>query len=122
MKSIFYFTTIIPLLFEMITFCNTNETFRIKTLAKEIQGNKNWVNDPDIPSHDKNTILIMGLITIFYFAWMVIGLFTVQWYIFVLLFALSYIPKKTKWYLKIDSFITICILMFIVINAYHPFI
>lgn len=56
-----------------------------------------------------------------YFILCIVGLFTTQWLLFFIIFLLSIIANKFKaqWYVKLDGYICIIILVFIVINKYH---
>ena len=56
----------------------------------------------------------------FYSLLCVIGLFSSQWYGFILILLLSIIPKRDNIIaLKIDSFISLATLIFILLNKYH---
>lgn len=57
---------------------------------------------------------------LFYWAISFIGLLSFQWYLFLLIIIMGFIPKgKYIWIRKADSLVTIAILLFIVLNKYH---
>ena len=64
-------------------------------------------------------LLTWALFNIFYFFYVFIGMFTSQWWLFLTIIAMSFIPKKTPLARKINAIATISILLFILINKYH---
>ena len=79
---------------------------------------KESINDKEVgdwPKETRGPIALSGI----YITLTIIGLFTFQWYAFVLILLLSAIPKKAAWYLRVDAFLTILIILFVVINKFH---
>lgn len=108
MKHIFYILTLLPLLMEVKTFLSP-----IKTTAfvKSIKGKK-WEEQTDKQK-------AFTAFQLFYIVWTIIGLFSFQWPLFLSMFCLGFFPKKHFILRLIDSLITIILLLFLIINAYH---
>lgn len=109
MKDLFYFLAIFPLVWE----------FYVLTNAKEV-----YENHLALKKQDKKTTLSMSdacfaVFMFFYTVWNFIGLFSFQWFVFLMFFVLSLIPKKYVWMRFVDAFTSIAFLLFIVLNAYH---
>lgn len=72
---------------------------------------------------DKKMTTNFGIYTfagLYYWAISFIGLFSFQWYIFLLIIIMGFIPKgKYIWVRRVDSLISIAILLFAVLNKYH---
>ena len=111
MKHIFYFFAFFAILWEGINIIYTKEIYkkviRIISLKKE--------NFKELADGQKYFLFFM----FGYFLWIFTGLFTFQWPIFLLLFLMGLIPKKWIVIRWIDAFISLVILIFILINAYH---
>jgi uncharacterized membrane protein YqaE (UPF0057 family) len=99
---------ILAILFEAAAIMNIKRIhdFSTKLKAKKKEG----YTSTDI----SYTFLMFG-----YGVWCVVGFFSSQWILFVLLFCLSFIPKKWIIIDWIDSFISFILLVFILINVYH---
>lgn len=111
MKHVFYFLTIFPILWEVMTLVNLNKTHQFVLSLKAMKGKK---FDEFTSSQKLFPICMIG-----YIIWTFIGFFSFQWVVFLLLFLFGLIPKKYAWYRWIDSFISFIVLCFIVLNAYH---
>jgi hypothetical protein len=61
----------------------------------------------------------VGLLMLFYFVWVFIGLLSSQWVVFSMIFIISFIPKKYIFVRWLDSLVTLIALLFILMNAYH---
>lgn len=108
MKHIFYIMAIAPILWELQCILSP-----IKTSA-QIKSMKGKKFDEYSPNQKAIIVFMLG-----YLFWIFVGLLSFQWPLFLLMFALGMIPKK-YWVVRlIDSAITVVILMFIIINAYH---
>lgn len=68
-----------------------------------------------LPSNYKTVSFLM----IGYFIWVLVGLFTNNWLIFLALLVLSVIPKRWVVQRWIDSVITLALLLFAIINTFH---
>lgn len=54
-----------------------------------------------------------------YLVFLLIGLITSQWLLFLLIILISFIPKKAAWWIKIDSALSIIIAFAIIFNKFH---
>ena len=113
MKHIFYFFAIAPILWEILNIRETkrfHEFFlKCKKISTEDVGFKDWSTNQQAVS----------LLMLMYFCWTVVGFMTSQWIVFITILFLSYIPKKHIIVRKVDAFITLCLLIFAILNEYH---
>lgn len=107
-KYIYYFLAIFPILFEIEWIGNYNDS---KTIYEKCKKNKMNTWTPEM-----KTFYFQVL---FYFIWCFIGLFTFQWYIYILLVIFIEIPKPTIFTSKLGSIIDIIIILFLIINTFH---
>jgi hypothetical protein len=113
MKHIFYILTIFPILWEFI--CITDIKRFWDNRCKMVELKKQKANFDLYSTNQKAlTICMIG-----YFIWNFVGLLTFQWPVFLALLLLGFIPKPWIWLEWIDGFISIFVLLFIVLNAYH---
>jgi hypothetical protein len=108
MTTLFYFLAIFPLLYEMIVIAD------IKKVHNFIMNMKD--KPVSLMTEKEKNFTILHF---FYFIWGVIGIFTINWPIFSLLFFLSLIPTKNMYLRMLDSFLTFLVLIFILINYFH---
>jgi hypothetical protein len=108
MTTLFYFLAIFPLMYEISTMGNMTKShnFIMNLKNKEVS---------DFTEKEKNFSILQFL----YFVWTVIGLFTVNWPVFSLIFFLALLPQKNMYLRLIDTFLTFLILLFIIINYFH---
>lgn len=111
MKHLFYLTAIMPIIWEMI---NVSSVRKVHDFVENIRKSKGLKFD-DMTANQK----MFSFMSVGYIIWIVSGIFTFQWSIFVFLLAIGMIPKRHVWYRWVDSFITLIALMFVIINAYH---
>jgi len=111
MKEIFYFLTLAPILWEMLNITDTKKCHRF-ILALEQLTAKKWNERTSL----QKTYPFCQLL---YYVWTLCGFLSFQWPAFALLFLLSFIPKKYVWYRWMDAVISMAILIFILMNAYH---
>jgi len=109
MKHVFYFFSIIPLLWEMHVLQNPKI---IHNKAKAMKLKTKWEEHEDI---EKGYILWKFL----HVLWLFSGLFTFQWILFIFLLALSFIPNKHYIQRWVMSLISLLVVLFILFNAYH---
>lgn len=115
MKHLFYFLSIIPLILEYVVLQDTKEYLRIRTLMKDKNLDRENVNKNDL-----SVFLYISFSNLFYVAWALVGLFTFQWYVFIILLAMGLIKKgNNEFWLRLDAIISFIILLFIIVNAYH---
>ena len=108
MEIIFYLFAILFLIWEIYVFAYTQEA--VNTLSNLSTEDKD----------EKDKALSISCFLLSYMIWAFVGLLTVQWPAFLLLFSLGMIPKKGRpWLRKIDSFFSAWIIVFILINKFH---
>jgi hypothetical protein len=108
MTTLFYFLAIFPLLYEMLVVADTKKVHNFIMNMKDKQVS-------DMTDKQKNFSILQFL----YFAWTIIGLFTINWPAFSLIFFLALIPQKIIFLRMLDGFLTFIILLFILINYFH---
>jgi hypothetical protein len=54
-----------------------------------------------------------------YYIWIMVGLLSSQWVLFLFFVIISFIPKKHFILRLMDGMVSVAILVFIMINAYH---
>lgn len=109
MTTLFYFLTIFPLVFEMMVVADTKKVHNFVMNIKDIKDVSNMTDK------QKNFVVLQFL----YFFWTIIGLFTINWPVFSLIFFLALIPQKNIYVRMLDGFLTFLILFFILINHFH---
>jgi len=112
MDKLFYILYAFALIGELTHFAYPKD--RLIQVAKLKKQTKDK-NVDEWPKDIRGTIaqsLIYMLLTL-------IGLFTFQWYAFVVILLFSAIPKRTWWWIRIDALISALIILFIVINKFH---
>lgn len=109
MTTLFYFLTIFPLIYEMMVVADTKKVHNFVMNIKDIKDVSNMTD------RQKNFIVLHFL----YFFWFIIGLFTINWPVFSLIFFLALIPQKNIYVRMLDGFLTFLILLFILINHFH---
>jgi hypothetical protein len=108
MTTLFYFLAIFPLLYEMLVVADTKKVHNFIMNMKDKQVS-------DMTDKQKNFSILQFL----YFVWTIIGLFTINWPVFSLIFFLALIPQKIIFIRMLDGFLTFIILLFILINYFH---
>lgn len=111
MKHVFYLLAIFPIFYEMV---NVSSPKKLQDFHKRFKNLKS--NEFDEWTEAQKTYSIFSL---FYVAWVIVGLLTFQWPVFLFILLLSIIPKYFIWIRFVDSLITLSLLFFIIINAYH---
>lgn len=108
MTTLFYFLAIFPLLYEMIVVADTKKVHNFIMNMKDKKVS-------DMTDKQKNFSILQFL----YFVWTIIGLFTINWPVFSLIFFLALIPQKIIFVRMLDGFLTFVVLLFILINHFH---
>lgn len=113
MKHLFYLLTIVPIIWELL---NIIDTKKIHAFCGNMM--------LKIKSKETNTFTthetLLSICMLGYLIWVLIGLMSFQWPIFLFLLLMSFISKSNSIiYRWIDSFVTVLILIFIILNAYH---
>ena len=115
MTHVFYIIAALFLLVELLILVNIKTVHSgVKRLYK-LRKEKNKVELEDL-SPGMIAYQIVGII---YLIYAVIGLMSSQWIMFAVLILLSFVPKKWIVWRYIDSFLSIAILAFIILNKYH---
>lgn len=109
MTHIFYFLLTIPLLYELYIMNNPRKFNNFKT---------NFINRDKSKKLTDNQALFV-LVTLTYLLLTLLGLFSFQWILFLVILLMSLMPKKYSIIICLDAFITVTILLFIIINKYH---
>lgn len=114
-KFIFYFFGIAALLYEYWSIANFDKLDRFRGKIKESKKNGGKVNlsGPEIT---------FAFLQLLYFAWVLVGLFSSQWVIFLLIFCLSFVNswfRGSRIWNSVDSILTIILILFAILNTYH---
>jgi hypothetical protein len=116
MTHIFYIGLIIFIIYEVYSFLNEE---KINTRLTEYKDLSKDVNKEYFLWKNGGFLIKLSLFNMFYFIYVFVGIFSSQWLLFLAILLLSLIPKKTVAVRRIDSVLTIIILLFILINKYH---
>jgi hypothetical protein len=107
---LFYVITILPLCWELTNLSNLKKRFDLHNLLRS------YTKDSQMSKELKSVSALM----VGYIVWIFVGLFSsINWAVFLIMIFMSFIPKKTIWFLAIDSFITSVLLLFVILNQYH---
>lgn len=113
MKTLFYLIAPIFIIYEMSHFSNPGQaiSFKKKLTTTPREEMKDVLSGSDY----------LGIFTnLLYFFWILIGLMSFNWLIFLVLLIMSFIPKGyNKYAIKLDSLISALLIMFALINEYH---
>jgi len=111
MNHLFYFIAFLAILWEVRVLRNLPDFL---ALHKRNKGKKH------ISEMEDKYVGLMALTWLYVF-WILVGLiFSSQWIVFGIILLLSFLlPKKYKILKQINSVLTICLLLFACINAYH---
>ena len=109
---LFYFCTSAAILYEILGLSSPKKMIAFKEMmvAKE-------KIVPKVKNNSTESAYIF--LTMMYFMWLFIGLFTFQWVIYLFIIMLSFLPKRHFTIVWADSLVTLVILLFTIINAYH---
>lgn len=110
MTYLFYFPAFIAILWELMY--GVLSPKRTHSFVKSFKGKK----FDDLTSSQKSVSVCM----IFYMIWVLVGLMSSQWVIFIALLLVSIlIPKKILIIRWIDSLISLALLIFLILNKFH---
>lgn len=74
----------------------------------------------DRKSNIETYVAVKAILMLFHMFWMILGLFSSQWFLFLPLILISMIPKGNNHFaLRVDGFVSVAIQIFIIINKYH---
>lgn len=115
-KFIFYFFGIIAINYEIWSIKNYEKNLTLSAKAKAS------IKDKSIEFSPKE--LTYGCLQYLYCLWAIIGIFSSQWLMFLLLFTLSFVKYifkglKTPTWCTFDSVLSIVFILFAILNTYH---
>lgn len=110
LEFLFYIFAIPALLWELINFTSVTRTHNFMNRLKD---------DKVKLSNKSKTEQNVADLMCFYAVWMLVGLFTSQYILFLFLLAISFIPKKYRIIRFVDAVISFLIILFIILNKYH---
>lgn len=108
MIHIFYILALFPIMWEIIV---SSSPRKVSNFVKEFKG-----LSMDESTSEQKTLANFMLV---YLIWNIIGLFTGQWMLFIIILGLGIIPKNNVFLTFINGFVSLCILVFMLINQYH---
>lgn len=108
MSNIFYFFSIIAIIWEIMVVRNPIR------ISKFIDTYNNKEMDGLTKKQKNLSFCMLG-----YLIWCILGMFTSQWVIFLLLLILGLFPKKLPILTFINGLISLFLLVFVVLNVYH---
>ncbi len=108
MKHVFYFFAIVAIIWEI----------NVLLSPKKVHGLKDQIKGKKFNEYS-DSVKGLAFCMFAYLIWTIVGLFTVQWPVFVLMIILGVIPKK-HWTMRFaNAFISLCLLIFVILNSYH---
>ena len=115
MTSIFYIIVLSFAIFEIAKLGNSKE------IHTEVEINRRKRKEgKKISAKDLSTTLgLFAIGDLFYFSICLIGLLSSQWIIFLVLILMGFVPKRYLILKRIDSIISIMLIIFIVLNKFH---
>lgn len=113
MIHLFYLSSIVFVIYSIFSMINPKKLTNFFSSFKELKNSKELTNDKIA------TGCLLALISVFFLIWVLVGLLTFQWPLFILLLVLSYIPARHYVIRFIKSFVVTNLLIFILLNAYH---
>lgn len=120
MKVFYYFFTVFALLYEFYVLLNPKRCLSFKTnLMQTLKENKKAKEEGRIEKKLTSEQISMLLLNLLYFIWVITGLMSFNWLLFLTIFIISLIPKKHFLQYIFDSIITISILLFALLNTFH---
>ena len=109
MKHLFYIVSLLPLIYEVIVITRPKKIFQFTQQLKVIGIWNNYSSQQKA----------FTLFSLFYWIWVIIGLFSSQWIAFLALLILALIPKRNSTMLWFDGILSFVILLFTMVNVYY---
>ena len=103
---------VLPILWELSNLYDPSKKLKVMDDWKALKESNGATTMPN----DVKFIVILDLV---YLLWTFGGLFTFQWPVFLFILLLGVIPKRNLALRRADALISLLVLIFIVINAYH---
>jgi hypothetical protein len=112
MKTFYYFLGIAPIIWELLSIMELHKVHAFCMEYKLMNKRK----EKYVMSSTQHTFtLFMSM----YVVWGIAGLFSSQWFLFLLLLLISLIPKKVIFIRLLDACISFALLLFIILNRFH---
>ncbi len=130
----FYFFGVVVVIYELMKIGGLNPLTIIKDLTEKAEAEKTTnkgLSELDKKMADQMTFAVFGVIYfawfLTYMAWSIVGLFSSQWAIFLILLIMSFVTgglislfkKHSNIILRVDAFMTVVLLVFMFINRFH---
>lgn len=119
MTHTYYALIVVFILVEVLKLYNSKRVlqglYRIRRITKEKKRTGAKVTAEDY----SGTFIIYVVLQAFYWIFCMMGLMSSQYLLFAMILMLGIIPKRKLWLLRIDSAISIGLLLFIMLNKYH---
>ena len=112
MKTFYYYIGIAPIIWELLSIMEIHKVHAFCTEYKLKAKRK----EKHVMSSTEN---LFTWLMFCYVVWAIVGLFTSQWFLFILLLLISFIPKKMIFIRLLDACISFALLLFIVLNRFH---
>ena len=104
----FYLLAVIAIIKELKTFFNPKATQKKRDEEKKIK----W----EFKTEEQKDSQYLAIL---YVVWIVVGLFTSQWLLFLLILLICFVPIKNWIGYKINAGLSLAILIFIIINRFQ---
>lgn len=117
LKFAFYFMGILPMIYEIWSLSNWTVLNDLDKKVKTAKAANKSLRGLQVTELEG----CIGIFNIIYFAWLVIGLFSSQWIVYMVVILISFLSKPlwSKAWKMFDSVFTLLLLFFAVLNAYH---
>lgn len=102
---------LVGMIYELRGLTSPGELLEERKTLKDYRARKKEGNVEDVPDPFWFSFI--------YFILLLIGIVTSQWPVFVLIILLGFIPKSNKFIIIVDSFITMLLVLFIILNKFH---
>ncbi len=112
MKFVFFFFGIFALLYEIMVLVRVKDA---NSFFSKIRSDIKTKDFNDLTDTQKT----FTVLTVLYSLWVLVGLFSSQWVLFVVYLMISIIPKKTVFVRFVDAIVSVLLLLFILINTFH---
>lgn len=113
MIHLFYLCSVVFIIYSTFSMINPKKLSNFFSEFKVLKDSEN------LPQDKVAMGCLLALISIFFLIWVLVGLLTFQWPLFILLLVLSYTPSRHYVVRFIKSFVITIIIIFILLNAYH---
>lgn len=108
MSYLFYVWAIVAIIYESMVLKDTKRVLNFSKRMEDLQ----WSEYSDT---QKN----FSIMNMLYFLWVCVGFLSEQWWVFVAMLVLCFIPTKTIFLKKIDALLTLILLIFALVNHFH---